>query len=104
MIPQYFTNMVQASDVSLDVTNSSIKFHDMANRYKAKSDILGVVMMMEAALASRKRLSMTPSGSFIQDSTAIKEGYNSEQFAAEDDVQSGSFQQVKSFMTTSSTA
>ena len=98
MIPQYFTNMVQASDVSLDVTNSSIKFHDMANRYKAKSDILGVVMMMEAALASRKRLSMTPSGSFIQDSTAIKEGYNSEQFAAEDDVQSGSFQQVKSFI------
>tara|TARA_B100001057_G_scaffold102254_1_gene99483 strand:+ start:6741 stop:10577 length:3837 start_codon:yes stop_codon:yes gene_type:complete len=98
MIPQYFTNMVQAKDVSLDVTNSAMKFHDMANRYKAKSDILGVVMMMEAALASRKRLTMTPSGDFIVDSTALKEGYNSEQFAAEDDVQSGSFQQVKSFI------
>lgn len=98
MIPQYFTNLVDAKDVSQDVTNSMIKFNDMSNRYNAKSEILGVVTMMETALKSRKKLTMQPDGTYLLDNTARRLGRISSRFEADDPLGTRTFDQVKSFI------
>ena len=64
MIPQYFTNYVPASQVSKDLVNTLIKFGDMAHRYKAKSEIHGVVTLARAAMQSREQLTMTSTGNY----------------------------------------
>lgn len=98
MIPQYFTNLVDAKDVSQDVTNSMIKFNDMSNRYNAKSEILGVVTMMETALKSRKKLTMQPDGTYLLDNTARRLGRISSRFEADDPLGTRTYDQVKSFI------
>lgn len=74
MIPRYYTNIVQADLVSMDVTNSMIKFHDMASRYKAKGELQGVVNIMRASIENRKVLEMHSSGNAIVDMVASKMG------------------------------
>ena len=74
LIPQYFTGLVDDTKISRDVTNSMIKFNDMSNRYTAKSQIIGVVNMMEAAIGAREKLTMEPSGNYVMDRTAQRLG------------------------------
>ena len=54
VIPRYYTNFVQASDVSNNITNSIITFNDMANRYEAKGELIGVVNAMRNAVMDRE--------------------------------------------------
>ena len=70
MMPQYYVNYVEPALVSKDITNSIIKFVDMANRYKAKSELLGLVNLTRAALESRDQLEMTASGDYALDRIA----------------------------------
>ena len=98
LIPQYFTNLVNAADISKDVTNSMIKFNDMANRYKAKSEILGVVTMMEIAIKSRKKKIMQSSGNYVLEATAKKLGFKGAQHEATDNAETNTYKQLKSFV------
>lgn len=98
LIPQYFTNLVNAADISKDITNSMIKFNDMANRYKAKSDILGVVTMMETAIKSRKKKIMQSTGNYVLEATAKKLGFKGAQHEATDNAETNTYKQLKSFV------
>ena len=98
MIPQYYTNVVEAYKISRDLTNSIIKFNDMANRYSAKSEILGVATMMEVAVQSRKKKTMTSTGNYLLDSAASKLGFSGEQHEAIDSRESNTFKQLQSFI------
>lgn len=71
-IPRYFTNTIEASVVSKDITNSIIKFNDMANRYRYKGEITGVVNVMQAAIENRKVTTMTATGDTVLDAVAKK--------------------------------
>jgi hypothetical protein len=96
LIPQYFTGLVDVSKISRDVTNSMIKFHDMSNRYKAKSDIVGVVNMMEVAIGSRQQVTMTPTGDYVKDRTAQRLGINLDAGSSGED--SHTMRQLRSFI------
>jgi len=75
-VPRYFTNPVEASLVSKDLTNSIIKFNDMSNRYKYKGEISGVVNVMRAAIANRDVTTLTSTGDITLDSVAQRLGFN----------------------------
>lgn len=75
-IPRYFTNYVEPSKVSRNITNSMIKFVDMANRYEQKEELLGVVNVMRSAIATRDVQEMSPSGNFIVNKIASRFGYD----------------------------
>lgn len=76
VIPRYFTNDVDAKEVSRNLTNSTIKFADMANRYKAKSEIVGVVSMMRSAVANRKTYTLNSDGNIVIEAASKKAGGN----------------------------
>lgn len=73
-IPQYYTNLVESNLISQDITASILKFNDMANRFKAKSDISGVVNIMRSAVANRQQIQLDSNGNPILDSVAKKLG------------------------------
>lgn len=74
MIPQYYVNYIPAALVSKDITNSIIKFADMAHRYRAKSELTGVVNLTRAAMISRSQLEMATTGDYLKDAVAKKAG------------------------------
>lgn len=96
LIPQYFTGTVNSVKISRDVTNSIIKFHDMSNRYRAKSEIIGVVNMMETAIGAREQLTMTPTGNYLMDRTAQRLGID--QKSSTSGAESNTMQQLRSFV------
>lgn len=55
-VPIFFTNPVDAVDVSNDVIGSILKFNNMANLFTEKSKILGSVEMMRSIIADRGTL------------------------------------------------
>lgn len=77
-VPRYFTNLVDENEISRDITNSIIKFVDMANRFEAKSKMMGVVNVMHDAVAARGVKIRTRTGNFLLDETARRLGYNIE--------------------------
>lgn len=74
-VPRYFTNPVDHTKVSKDIVNSLVKFVDMANRYEAKGKLLGVVNVMQDAVASRDVKVMTATGNYLVDKTAASLGF-----------------------------
>ena len=70
-IPQHFTNVLESGVISKDLTNSVLMFADMANRYKAKSKIHGSVLMMDAAMENRQKLTLSSEGNFVVDSSSL---------------------------------
>jgi len=74
MIPQYYVNHVPAALVSKDITNSIIKFADMAHRYRAKSELTGLVNLTRSAMISRSQLQMASTGDYLKDGIAKRAG------------------------------
>jgi len=74
MVPMHFVGTLDSNLVSKDITNSILKFNDMANRFKSKSEIHGVVNIMRTALERRKVRVMLPTGDFATDMYAEKNG------------------------------
>lgn len=96
-IPRYYTSLVEADKGSMDVTNSIIKFHDMANRYKYKAEITGVVSVMQAAIGGREILEMHESGNYIVNKTAQMLGFDFFE-KTKDPKDSNTFKQLESFI------
>ena len=61
-VPVYATNMVESKDVSMDVASSVYRFRHMANKYKAKSKIVGEVNLFRLVMENRGTLEVTSSG------------------------------------------
>lgn len=95
-VPRYFTNPVEASLVSKDVTNGIIKFNDMSNRYKYKGEISGVVNIMRAAIANREVSAMTATGDPVLDGTAKKLGFSL--IPPKDATQTNTYKQLDAFI------
>lgn len=73
-IPMHFVSTLDASKVSKDITNSIIKFDDMANRFRSKSELHGVVNVMRSALEKRLGTQMLPNGELQTNGILSKHG------------------------------
>lgn len=61
-VPVYYTNLVDAKDVSKDLASSVYRFSNMAFKYKAKSKIVGEVMLFRQVMEQRGTLEVSSSG------------------------------------------
>ena len=61
-VPVYYTNLVDAKDVSKDIASSVYRFMNMAYKYKAKSKIVGEVMLFRHVMEQRGTLEVSSSG------------------------------------------
>tara|TARA_R110000803_G_scaffold7596_2_gene24456 strand:- start:267 stop:4826 length:4560 start_codon:yes stop_codon:yes gene_type:complete len=61
-VPVYATNVVESKDISMDVASSVYRFRHMANKYKAKSKIVGEVNLFRLVMENRGTLEVTSSG------------------------------------------
>ena len=61
-VPVYYTNRVNARDVSRDIAGSLYQFRHMAHNYKVKSEAVGSVMLFRDIIKNRKTLQENSSG------------------------------------------
>ena len=61
-VPVYYTNLVDAKDVSKDLASSVYRFSNMAFKYKAKSKIVGEVLLFRQVMEQRGTLEVSSSG------------------------------------------
>jgi len=71
----YYTNRVQARDVSRDIAGSLYMFRHMAHNYKAKSEAIGSVMLFRDIIENRKVLEENSSGIEYIQKTAEAMGF-----------------------------
>ena len=74
-LPTYFTQKIDADDISLDVTRSVLLFSQMAKNYNAMNEISGETTMLKAIVGKREVVSSTSKGEVLIDAFAKKEGY-----------------------------
>ena len=95
-VPRHFTNVVDENKVSRDIVNSLVKFIDMANRYEAKGKMLGVVNVMQDAVASRSYKAMSGTGNYLVDRTAQQLGIDVE--VTKEGKETRTYKQLMSFI------
>ena len=61
-VPVYYTNLVDAKDISKDVASSVYRFMNMAYKYKAKDAITGEVLLFRQVMEQRGTLEVSSSG------------------------------------------
>lgn len=96
VIPRYYTNYITPALVSKDITNSIIKFGDMAHRYKAKGQLAGVVNIMQSAIANRELYTMSSTGETLYTSVAQRFGYKVA--APKEGKESNTYKQLMAFI------
>tara|TARA_R100000951_G_scaffold116176_1_gene126893 strand:- start:12486 stop:16859 length:4374 start_codon:yes stop_codon:yes gene_type:complete len=74
-VPVYYTNKVNARDVSRDIAGSLYQFRHMAHNYKAKSEAVGSVMLFRDIIKNRKVLEENSSGIEYIQKTAESMGF-----------------------------
>jgi len=73
-IPMHFVGTLDQALISRDITSSIIKFDDMANRFRSKSELHGVVNVMRSALENRMEVNLLPNGDLQTNSILSKYG------------------------------
>jgi len=96
LLPIFYSKTLDEKEISRDVTNSVIKYADMANRFEAKSKIQGMVVMMQSIVGSRDMYSMATTGDLVTNSLAS--GIGIEQFKTTDGKKSNTYKQLESFI------
>ena len=61
-VPVRYTNLVESKDVSKDIASSLYRFRHMAHNFKAKSEIVGQVMLFRDIIKNRGTLELNPEG------------------------------------------
>tara|TARA_R100001594_G_scaffold61987_2_gene96264 strand:- start:549 stop:5072 length:4524 start_codon:yes stop_codon:yes gene_type:complete len=61
-VPVYYTNVVPSKDISKDIASSLYRFRHMAHKFKAKSEIVGEVMLFRNMMQNRDVLEVSSSG------------------------------------------
>jgi hypothetical protein len=74
IIPVYYNQVMDANDVSLDLTRSIMMFHAMTNNYQAVNNYHGEISLMKAVIGNRKVAKTNSKGKAIMDSVAEKLG------------------------------
>ena len=74
-VPVYYTNRVDAKDVSKDIASSLYLFTQMSNNYKHKSEILGHVMLFRDMISNRKFMETNSAGVEYINKTAEAMGF-----------------------------
>jgi hypothetical protein len=74
-LPIFYTQPIDAEDVSLDLLQSVLMFSAMANRYDAMNKINAEVSLFKTIIGKRKTIETTYKGKPIIDSFAKKLGY-----------------------------
>ena len=74
-LPVYYTQPMNADDVSLDLLQSVLMYSAMANRYDAMNKINAEVSLFKTIIGKRKTIETTFTGAPIIDSFAKKLGY-----------------------------
>lgn len=75
-LPVFFTQKMDADDVSSDLLQSIVKFNAMANRYEALNEIHGEISLIKQVVGKREVVSTTSKGEKIIDAFAAKHGYS----------------------------
>lgn len=73
-IPMHFVGTLDQALISRDITSSIIKFDDMANRFRSKSELHGIVNVMRSALENRMEVNLLPNGDLQTNSILSKYG------------------------------
>ena len=74
-VPVYYTNRVDARDLSRDIASSLYQFMHMANNFKHKSEILGHVMLFRDMISNRKFMETNSAGIEYINKTAEAMGF-----------------------------
>jgi len=74
-VPVYYTNKVNARDVSRDIAGSLYQFRHMAHNYKVKSEAVGSVMLFRDIIENQKVLQENSSGIEYIQKTAESMGF-----------------------------
>mgnify|MGYP003643268007 FL=1 len=75
VIPVFYTNPLDKSDISYDLAGSIAQFTHMSNMFKAKSNIQGHVQMMVDIIGNRETSLTSPMGSEVMNVIAKGLGY-----------------------------
>ena len=74
-VPVYYTNRVDAKDISRDIASSLYQFRHMAHNFKHKSEILGHVMLFRDMISNRKFMETNSAGVEYINKTAERMGF-----------------------------
>ena len=74
-LPIYYTQNMDANDVSSDLIRSVLMFNSMANRYEAMNNLNGEISMFKTIIGKRQVVETNSKGQPILDAFAKKLGY-----------------------------
>ena len=69
-VPVYYTNLVPAENVSVDVASSLYQFRDMAHNFEQKSQVAGTAMVMRDLMLNREVLATGSGGAVVMNEIA----------------------------------
>lgn len=75
-LPVYFTQNMEADDVSSDLISSILRFNSMVNRYTSLNEINGEISLTKTVIGERETIETNSKGQKIMDAFASKMGYN----------------------------
>jgi hypothetical protein len=74
-LPIYYTQPIDAKDVTLDFASSILLFSSMANKYDAVNNVMPEISMMKAVIGARKVPVTNSKGQAVMDAFANKMGF-----------------------------
>ena len=75
IIPTYFTQFMDADDVSVDLLSSVLRFDAMARRYNALNEVQSEIYAFQKVIGNRKVAAKDSKGRPVMDAFAKKMGY-----------------------------
>lgn len=75
IIPTYFTQFMDADDVSVDLLSSVLRFDAMARRYNALNEVQSEIYAFQKVIGNRKIAAKDSEGRPVMDAFAKKMGY-----------------------------
>lgn len=75
-LPVFFTQPMDAKDVSSDLIGSILRFNSMVNKYEALNNINGEISLVKTVIGQRETIETNSKGQKIMDAFAKKFGYN----------------------------
>jgi hypothetical protein len=75
-LPIYYTQPIDAKDVTLDLVSSVLLFSSMSNKYDALNTIMPEISMMKAVIGARKVPVTNSKGQAVMDAFANKMGFD----------------------------
>jgi len=75
-LPVFYTQSMDAKDVSTDLISSIMRFNSMVNRYEALNNINGEIALTKSVVGKRETIDTNTKGQKVMDAFAKKFGYD----------------------------